>query len=286
MPADLDAALQPGETIVYRTRGRAFGPVTVYCASGLFGVFCLFAAMHGVAPEPGETLLSLVVTVFSACAAMGALSGLILLVAAYRQRRAPDDLIVTDQRLLFTKGGWTHRIETVPHDRVQRIGWSDCFFGLDLNIVCEDRIMVLPDRKDPDAVARAVADAAGVGVPRTLGRMAIAKPGVLGYALVAAMTYVAIWMGLEAIGLPTPGGPLSLDLWWLRTVILALSCLIGLKLGQLANDLITATSMRPFVSPAEMQAGLCAGKPNRWDIRLALRWAGLLYGQPMDYKPS
>lgn len=52
----------------------------------------------------------------------------------------------------------------------------------------------------------------------------------------------------------------------------------------LVSGFLTATVMRPFVTPEQMQAGLCAGKPNRWHLRIALRWASLLYRRPLPYR--
>ena len=283
MPADLDAALQPDETIVYRTRGRSYSRAIVAIATILVAVPVYGVGKFAAVPTPGLHAWDLVLTVGAVTGAFGILATLFLLLAMRRQRKTPDDLIITDRRLLFSRGEWSRKIEALPLDQIDRVAWTGSHGAPTLEITAAGRVLDLPRQRHVDALARAVANASGVPPPAALGRMAVAEFWVLGAVLVWAATYSTIWLGLDRIGLLSVEDPSSLGFRMLDFGITLIALGMTWLAFELVGGILTAVIMRPLVTPEQMQAGICAGRPNRWDIRLALRWAGLLYGRPLPY---
>lgn len=286
MAANLDAALQPGETIVFRTRGRAYGRTATAFAAFFFIVPVYSAGKYVIFPTPGIDVLDIVLIVGAVTLAFGALIALILALVMRRQHRDPDDLIITDRRVLFTKSEWSRKIETAKLDRIDRIAWSRTWSGgLILEVSVGGRVLDLPRLRGSDALAKALTDATGAPPLPALGRMTIAEFLLPSAVMVWAVSYPTLWLCLELAGFPPGEDPTSLGF----RVVDSLVTLGALGLAWLASatvgSILAATFMRPFVTPEQMQAGLCAGQRDAPWLRIALRWAGLLYGRTLPFKP-
>lgn len=279
MIANLDQSLEPGEIVVYRTRGRAFAGTVVFWTSFLVGLALVEAGIQSITPVPDMTYWDRLLAVCAGAGGIGAFCALVILIAVRRQRNSPDDLLITDRRLLFSKGGWTRKFESVDLRRIERLALSDSVDAAGFEITTADRVLSLPRFRNESGLAEALAAASGCPGPPDLGPMAIADLRFFGFLLTAAAAYPAIWLGLGSLGLHAPEGPLSLDVWWVDFMVLLATILIG----TLVANLVTVAIMRPFATAKQMQAWLCAGRPEKRRLRIALKWAGLLYRRPMPY---
>lgn len=287
MAADLDAALQPGETIVFRTRGRAYGGKAIALVALLVSVPLYSAGRFAIVPAPGLNIQDVYLTVGTVTAAVGIVTALILLHLVRRQRRAPDDVVITDRRLLFTRSEWSHKIEAVALDRIDRVTWSRSHQGApSLEVTVAGRVLDLPTLRQADALAKALTDATGASPLPSLGRMAVAEFLLPGAAVMWAVSYLTIWFGLATSGFLPDDNPASFAFRILDVVVTLVALGIAWLLARPVGGLLTATLMRPFATPEQMQAGLCAGQPDVLWLRIALRWAGYLYGRPLPYLAS
>ncbi len=283
MPADLDAALRPGETIVYRTRGRGYGRTAVLIAVMLVVVLLYSTGKFASYRAHDLAFWEFFLTICSTTGAVGAVAVVIFAYTIRRQRRAPDDLVITNRRLLFSKGGWSRKIEAAALDRIERVGWSGSPRAPSIEVVAAGRAIDLPRPRDADALAKALTDAIGVSPLPAIGRMANAEFWLLGAVLVWAVCYTAAWSGLRATGWLPVEDPSSLAFRTIDLILTVFAMGAAWLAYQLVSGLLTATIMRPFVTPQQMQAGLCAGNPDKWHLRIALKWASLLYGRPLPY---
>lgn len=196
MTANLDQSLEPGETIVYRTRGRSFGRMIIFVVSALVGFGLYQLGRLSVTPIGEASISDLLPALSFTLGGIGAFGALILLIAAHRQRSAPDDVVITNRRLLFSKGGWTRKVESTALRTIERIAWSRSFGAPQLEIVADGRILDLPSQRNEYALAKALADSTGSAAPPDIGPMAFFDLSVFGVLLVAALAYPLVWLGL------------------------------------------------------------------------------------------
>lgn len=283
MAIDLTAILESGETIVYRTRGRSYAGATVMCAT-LFSAITLFWVLNDMMIGQGSMQwdeFRPFNLILGGCMAGVMLT--VLMIARWGQRHHPDDLAITDRRILFANSDWDNKLESLALNEIDQVAWAMELSRRYLTVKGGGRTIKLPALRDGDAAAKAIADAAGLAAPPALGPVAVVDPADLGTVPVVFAAYLALNQVLVFSGLTADGGPLSFEIWWISLatllLIVALALLIGLSIG----GLLTVTVMRAFVSPDRMQALLCAGKANRWRLRLILKWASLLYGRTLRY---
>lgn len=286
MPADLDAALQPGETIVFRTRGRSNVGGIAY--SAIFLVWLpLFIWLNVELGTPGQINRLDVVTVLYAVGG-GALALLaVTFIANWWLRRTPDELAVTDRHLLFANGNLDNKLETMELCRIKRVAWTYIFGARSLTIEGSDGKTIRVDYlREIDAAARAIANAINVEAPAALGRLARIEPTQFGIVPTIFAAYLCIMILLGAPDLSAPGGPLDFQSRWSKTAFMLSAWAVAAPIGALVGGALALTVLRPFVPAGQLQAAICAGRKNRWDVRLALRWASLLYGRLLSYEPG
>lgn len=269
MAADLDQALEPGETIVYRARGRSYAGVATFFGSLLAGIFLfllLSAVLHG-SEVSGSRQFELSLWFYAVMAAFSLIALLILILG---QRRDPDDVAITDRRLLFANSDWDSRMESMELAQIQRISWTRRRYPTGLEVVGSEGAIQLTMMRQADALARALAEAAGVAAPASLGRMSWAG-GLheVGEFLVAGAVAIALRHGFATAGIDPNA------LWAVAVELVA-----GIAAGLLLGPLVAIAPIRPFATAEQMRAGLCAERRSAWRVRPALAWVDLLYGRP------
>lgn len=281
MTANLDLALEPDETIAFRTRGRTITSAAIYYGTVFLAVVLfvyLYRNLPGQVPIDGADPLLIFVVVSSAIAAL-ALS----VMSMWGQGRNPDDLIVTNGRLLFANADWDNKVESLGLDQIIGVKWA-IERGLRHVIVQGREAEIrLTHLRDISAAAKAIAETAGVPSPPALGRVAIVDLAQLG--MLPAM--FAVGLGLlyvvDVMHLTAPGGALHFGVWWSRLVVFSSMGVFAYLLGMLIGIPLTVTAMRPFMTAEQVQATVCAGKTEKWHTWFALRWASLLYRRPLSH---
>ncbi len=284
MSADLDATLQPGETIVYRTGGRSYTVAVVYYCIILQSL-ALFFWLNAIVrrPDPVDFLAGGITFVVIGIGLAAPLFG--LLISKFWQRWTPDELVVTDLRVLFANGDWDDRLEALALDRIDRISWIADGGFRHLAVVGKDTTIRMDHLRDADAAAQAIADAAGLEAPPALGRLTRAEPAQIGLLPGIFATYLCLIVLFRSVGWTAAGGPLDFEVWWSEIAFQLFVWVVAVPVGALIGGALTLALLRPFVPADRTLSAICAGRRDSWNIRLALRWAGLLYGRPMPYRP-
>lgn len=281
MAADLDAVLEPGETIAFRTSGRSYRRQWSQFGSAITGLALLLALMAGFNPEydlPPAEKFWILSAVFAAIACPWALA---LLLNARKQRWPPDEVVITERRLLYSKGHWTRKFDSIALEKIQGLKRTSDPDSSGITIDSEDQILRLPRFGSEPELATSLADAAGMKPLPEIGGLVDVDLRFLGYSIAASIGYLPALLLIAETGFQFTDERVARLLT--GTIPFICASFVAIALGTLIANLLTAMIMRPLVSPEQRQAGLCAGKPDRWDIRLALRWAGLLYGRPLPY---
>lgn len=271
MPADLDAALLPGETIVYRSSGRSIaGPCIIYGTVLLsFSVLLLLLGAGG----------------FAGLDKFGAVVGLgvALLIFLLWQRRKPDQLIVTDRRVLFADGDWDDKSAALSLEEIEGFTWSTDRWGRELFVAGAGQTIRLSDFRDIDAATNAIANAADLQAPPPLGALTAVNLPELGGLVATCLILPVLRLGLDTLIVMLPAEPFGIGgvLFDLAIVLTLLA--IAFPLGRLSGGLVIASALRAMLSAEQMQAALCCGKSDSLPLRIGLKWAGLLYGRRMTF---
>lgn len=283
MAADLDAALEPGETIVYRTRGRihtatAFLFGTIMTAVVLFWSIDTALRQSQLGPSEIATRATLLL---GGCIAMTVIC---VLIARRAQRRAPDDLMITERRLLFANSDWDDRSESMALTDIEQITWASINGIRRLTVKGAGRAIRLPQLRDGNAAASALARATGLTAPPALGPISVIDPIPLFMVPGVLATYLILVdrLALSDRMAGSVGADLG-DLWVLLPILLldtAVLMLVGIVIAAVA----TLTVIRAFKSFEDAEVLLCAGKPDSWHLRLVLATAGLFYGKRLSYR--
>lgn len=282
MTANLDQALEPGETVIYRTRGRAYaGTVTYY--GTLVLALALFAYFYAALRTPGPVDWDNAWFILSVGG--GISIGVLVLVVGeiWGQRRTPDDLIITDRRLLFANSEWHDQLNSLELDQIVRLAWVLDSNMRYLTVEAPDLVIRLTPLRDLESAAKAIADAAGVPPAPALGRITAVDLLNLGFLPAALAAFLGLLLLFDILHLTAPGGSLGDGVWWLKLAILASAAAAALVLGVLIGGPLTLTILRPFITAKRAQAVICAGKREKWLTRIALKWASLLYRRPLPY---
>ena len=285
MAADLDAALQPDERIVYRTCGRSYASGGLYYGI-LFVSLVLFVRLNA---ELRGHEFSVLVNVVTLGGALGGAAVVLLVsgqVARWWQRWTADEFAVTDRRVLFANGDWDNKLETMELSEITRVCWIAKWGIRHLSIRSSEGTIELHHLRDADGAARATADATGLEAPPVLGRLARVEPTHFGIVPAIFAIYLCLILGLGTSGLSAPGGPLHFDEPWSKLAFMLALWIVAALLGPPIGGALTLAVLRPFVPAERTQAAICAGRRDRWGVRLALGWAGLLYGRRMTYQPG
>ena len=284
MAADLDAALQPDERIAYRTRGRSY--VAEMTNLGIIvASLLLFTWLNGALLNP-ELAVALQTLMF-ASGAVGAAAGIIVaLVMIWWMSRTADELIITDRRILFANGDWNNKLEALDLEQIQQISWVSRLGSRHLSVRGRAATIRLGRLRDADAAARAIEDASGIEAPPALGRLARFSPVYFGIVPAVFAVYLFLGVLLETLGLWPVGGAGDFGTPSMLPAVDTTAWIPAIAIGVPLGGALTLALLRPFVPAGQLQAAICAGRKNRWDVRLALGWTSLLYGRPLSYEPG
>ena len=279
MAADLNAALEPDETIVFRTSRRSYRRQWSQFGSAIAGLTVLLALLHGYNPEydlpPADRFWY-----SSAMIAVIAFPwALALFIQARKQRLSPDEVIITDRRLLYSKGDRSGKFDSLTLDRVQGVSRTSELDSSGITIESGDQILRLPRFGAEPELADRLTEAAGLEPLPEIGPLVDVDLRLLGYAVACSAGYLPLSFLVSKAGNQIADERLFTFLS--NTIPMIGGIFIGLGLGALVANLLVVTVMRQFATPEQMQAGLCTNDPDQWHSRVALRWAGLLYGRPL-----
>ena len=271
MPADLDAALQPDETIIYRSSGRSIAGLCIVYSTVLlsFSVLLLLLGAGGF----------LVLDRFGAVVGLG----VALLIFLLWQRSKPDQLIVTDRRVLFADGDWDNKSAALSLEELEGFTWSTNGWHRELFLAGAGQTIRLSDFRDIDAATNAIANAADLQAPPPLGALTAVNLPDLGGLVATCLILPVLRLGLDPLIVMLPAEPFGIGGDWFDLAIGLTLLAIAIPLGGLFGGLVIASALRAMLSAGQMQAALCCGKPDRLPLRIALKWAGLLYGRRMTF---
>lgn len=282
MTADLDSLLEPRETVAYRTSGRSFvATFKVVALHALPLIMFTSVIMSTRLDVLWDSRIFYPSSLVGAVIIGIVIGTIVLLIAARGQRRDPDHAMITDRRFLFADSDWDSKMESLALAEIERISWTRPGVVIRLEVAAANGTVLLTTMQEAEALAKALADATGLAAPPPLGRMVWADLTEFGEALVACTILIALRHAFIPDDLVDPGGLFDFDRLWVLFAVLAVAVAAGLAFG----PVVGAALMRPFVTAEQMQAGLSVGR-RPWRIRVALAWAGLLYGRQLSYVPD
>ncbi len=281
--ADLTTNLEPGETVVFWTRGRSLAAAVIpfglaFVAIAVLPPLLLLDQMV-MAPETLNWHAIRIAALIDAGILLIAVAA--LLKAWRRQSLGPDDFMITNRRVLFADSYW---VDEIALDEIDRVGWANRDGLRYPTIIGNGQTIWLSHLRERDAAIKALADATGTKAPPSLGLLAVVDPAHVGMATVFAFIVLTFKIVLVVTGAAEFAGLIrSFDGTLFFAAAAAVVLGLALGTGKAVGHMVLATLMRPFMTPEQMQAGLCAGQPETPHLRAALRWAGLLYGRPLPY---
>ncbi len=266
----LQSILQPGEPVVYATRGESF--VEPFIA--LLGLMAGGSVLTAVVQPGGVwTILGIFVLLVAA----------VTFLSRKEQPIHQAQILITDRRLLFLPSKRNAAVIDLPLSEIAEIDWSESDATGTLRVTGPSGVLVLPPMREPDALAEALARAAGKRTPPTVGRMLNPDLLVPGSYLVSAgaMYMLLRWILSErwiaTLSKLTAWEGVAVEVFAFGSSLIAALALAA-PVGRLAGVLLTVTLLKSCVTAEEMRTGLMSRNPDRWHRRAALRWAGLLYG--------
>lgn len=284
MAADLDTALQPGETIVYRTRGRIHTATALFFGTIMTAVMLFWSISTALRLShfgPAEIAIR-VTPILAVCIAVIVIG---VLVGRRGQRRAPDDLMITDRRFLFANSDWDDRSESMALKEIEQITWESERGIRRLTVRAAGRVIRLPQLRDGNAAAGSLAKATGLAAPPALGPISVIDPIPLVLVPAVLGTYLVLVDRLKLSDRMAGSAWLDLENPWTLLPVLFLDTAILMLLGILVGTAVTLAVIRAFKSFEDAEVLLCAGKPDSWHLRLLLGGASLFYGKRLSYTP-
>ena len=232
MAVDLNAVIEPGETIIHRSSGRSIaGPCIAY--GSILVTLSVLLLLMGAGRI---TTLEKFGTLAGICVA--------LLVFLIWQRSKPDQLIVTDRRVLFADGDWDNKSVALPLDSLEGFTWSTHNWARELFVAGAGQTIRLSDLRDCDASVKAIANAADLQAPPALGPLTAVNLPDLGGLVATCLIFPVLRFGLDPLIVTllaelfaTGGG--WFDLAWTFTLLA-----IALLFGWLSGGLIIASGLR------------------------------------------
>ena len=273
---NLQSILQPGEPVVYSTRGESF--VEPFIA--LLGLMAGGSVLTAVVQPGGVwTILGIFVLLVAA----------VTFVSRKEQPIYQAQVLITDRRLLFQPAKRNAAVIDLPLADVVDIEWSETDTTGTVRITGPSGVLILPAMREPDALARALARAAGKRPPAPVGRMLnpdLLVPG--SYLVTAGGMYVLLrWILSErwiaTLSDITAWQGVAVEIFAFGSSLIAALALAA-PVGRVAGVLLTVTLLKSCVTAEEMRAGLMSRNPDRWHRRVAMKWAGVLYGD--DWRAS
>jgi len=272
----LQSILQPGEAVVYSTRGESYIEP--------------FIALLGL--MAGGSVLTAVVQPGGVWTILGIFILLVAAVTFLSRKEQPihqAQILISDRRLLFRASKRNANVIDLPLSEITAINWSEEDTTGTLRITSQSGLMMLPAMREPDALATALARAAGKRPPPPVGRMLnpdLLVPG--SYLVTAGAMYMLLrWILSErwiaTLSDITAWQGVAVEVFAFGTSLIAALALAA-PIGRLAGVLLTVTLLKSCVTAEEMRTGLSARNPDRWHRRAAMKWAGVLYGG--EWKPS
>jgi hypothetical protein len=286
MATDLDRMLEPGERVVYRTRRYfrfvrpdRFSAADVLAIMGyaalLLGIW-LFASKKTV--ENFISLLLLAVAVFS-------LQWLL-------SRFMLGQVWLTDRRVIGKSGGREPTMTAIPLDQVEMLlrlpGGRHEIRGKDGRTIDADSWEL------PDHIFGVVARATGLAPPDLPGlkdKLAVAVIVLAAFAPAVLLPFLSSDVSAES-SMPwveSLGALEALGILLLFAILFVLTGTVFVVISFAFGFTIGVASARCFMTAEEIRRWLCRDiEVGRWWIRtliaLMLRFASLLYGQPIRCK--
>ena len=267
---ELQSILQPGEPVVYSTRGESFIEP--------------FIALLGL--MAGGSVLTAVVQPGGVWTILGIFLLLVAAVTFVSRKEQPSHqtlILITDRRLLFQPAKRDAAVIDLPLAEIDEIQWSENDTTGTLRLTGPSGTLVLPAMREPDALAASLTRAAGKRPLPPVGRMLnpdLLVPG--SYLVTAGGMYMLLrWILSErwiaTLHDITAWQGVAVEVFAFGTSLIAALALAA-PVGRLAGVLLTVTLLKSCVTAEEMRTGLMTRNPDRWHRRAAMKWAGILYG--------
>ncbi len=279
MTADLNAVLQSGETIVFRTSGRSYRRQWSQFGSAIAGLMLYLTLSQGFNPEYDLPLAERFWYLSAVIALIACPWALALLIQARKQRLSPDEVIITDRRLLYSKGDSSRKFDSVTLDRIQGVSRTLELDSSGITVESEDQILRLPRFGAEPELADRLTEAAGLEPLTEIGPLVDVDLRLLGYAIACLAGYLPLWFLVAKAGHQIADERLFNFLS--STIPMIGGIFIGLALGVLIANLLTVSVMRQFATPEQMQAALVSSGGKPWQVRPSLLWSDLLYRRPL-----
>ncbi|NNG02471.1 MAG: hypothetical protein HKM95_00015 [Inquilinus sp.] len=215
-------------------------------------------------------------------AVLAGLCTLVFSIVALRIKRHPNEIVVTDRRVLLARGSRLNRLTTISTCNIATVGWSDETGWHYLEIGRGGDPFKLPAFDDQDTLGAAIAKAAGVDAPVAIGRFSTMDLSFAAGLIFFAGSLAAFGWGAVAIGMIDPKAISEFQTDLVLIGLLVPAGIVGWFLTRWFGALLTAMIMWPFVTADQMRAGLSLHVKEGWPLRLALRWAEVLYGQRLE----
>ena len=256
---NLQSIIQPGEAVVYSTRGESYIEP--------------FIALLGL--MAGGSVLTAVVQPGGVWTILGIFILLVAAVTFLSRKEQPihqAQIVISDRRLLFLPSKRDANVIDLPLSEITAINWSEDDTTGTLRITGESGLLVLPAMREPDALAAALAHAAGKRPPPPVGRMLnpdLLVPGsylvtaggmymllrwILSERWIATLSDITAWQGV------------AVEVFAFGTSLIAALALAA-PVGRLAGVLLTVTLLKSCVTAEEMRTGLMSRNPDRWHRR-------------------
>ena len=286
MTANLDLLLEPGETILYRTKGRRHAATAIIIAlNPACLLFCIYLGDYTSDPA-NLTAREIALYMAMNAAILLCVFGVFALTAWLIQHKGPDDLLITERRLLFANGDWDDKFETIALADIESIYWEMNTGMRRLTIRGRARMIQLTPLRDINGAARALARASGKPAPPALGPLLAIDPIHAYFPLGFLFAYIVIRYGLgwgDGIASALEMDPLAVSTSAIVLVIdLSLSFVAGI--GIMTVLMSAVLRLKADADFAEML--LCAGKKDHWMLSLQLWFVGLLFDRKLTYRPN
>ncbi len=281
----LHSGLEPGERIVFQTKRRSLlrfwqSKLADWLGTALLGPGILFPFSGAPVDKFGEIYLMAAGVIAAAYPIwLAALTvGLLL-----RQ----DQVVVTDRRVLHAAGGlfdWTTRSVVLTEvKQVEAVG------SLGPNAVRLRGVahsLLIPEMADAQSLRAALKKA--IRVKRVDARSWPARLEIekIGFLATWAGIMMAGYLALSALGLVDMVEAPKTGLFIILALML-IGMAGGIALGPSLAYLVALLAARPVVSGRSMHRIVDASEwIPEWNGHLVRRWAGLLYGRPVDSRPG
>ncbi len=275
MADKLDALLESGERVVYRDPRPHWRLCGLFIVTAMAGAMFTLITVYEWASSNAH-VLSLVYLVLMATVTLG----LSFQTATFIGRNA---LLVTNWRVVHRCGWWKETVTAIPLDEIRELTRRPGN-GLEIHGKYGEKISHFYC-KWPEKLAQTVARATGVALPGFPGRKErLVQVLITSVEILALVISLILFLEIDSVR-PESLGVLGSVLWLvgLFTVLITIYFTTSLL-----GFLIVIAAARTIMSADEMRDGLCRdaeiNRLNRMCTALLLRFASVLYGQPLRCK--